>query len=143
MIRKKQILITISIALVGYIIYCFIMRTNTRLGIEYNIGIEVPASTRNIEFQNFRWPVIGKMDGNGSVVKCEMNKKDLEGFLLEQEWCDHCHGIGSFKAFPDTLIGRYPMENVELRSKVADVLLVSAKETTDSNLEVWFYSDCN
>lgn len=139
---KKQIFIaSIILAWIGFKIST---RTNTIWGINYNQGIDVPNSTSDIKFDSYLWLINFRMDGNGSVVKCEMNKNDFENFLRTQKWCNKCHGIGEFKNFPDSLIGKYPMESIELKSKIADVLKVHAKQLNGENkVEVWFFTDNN
>ncbi|HCS20865.1 MAG TPA: hypothetical protein DIW47_09970 [Bacteroidetes bacterium] len=128
----------------AYFAFRLFTRTNTIYAISYNHGIDVPLTTTAIEFESYRWWVNVRMDGNGSVVKCKMNKKDFEEFLKNQKWCARCYGIGSFTAFPDSLLGKYPMKNVELKTNISDVLLVCATEIPETeDLEVYFFSDCN
>lgn len=141
---RHYLLITIGLLFAAYIGYRLFTRTNTIYAIKYNHGIDVPLSTTEIVFESYRWWVNIYMDGNGSVVKCKMNKKDFEGFLKKQKWCANCNGIGSFTPLPDSLLGKYPMKNVELKTNISDVLLVGANEIPETeDLEVYFFSDCN
>lgn len=141
--KKSNLKIGVGLLLLCFVAFKFSTRTNSIFAIEQNHGIEIPKSTYNIEFQSYRWFVNICLDGNGSVVKCEMDKIDFENFIRKQKWCNHCNGIGEFEKYPDSLFGKYPITNEELQSNVADVLLFSANEIADDQLEVWFFTDCN
>lgn len=141
---RHYLMIIIGIMVSAYVTFGLFTRTNTIYANKYNHGIDVPLSTTEIEFESYRWWGNINMDGNGSVVKCKMNGKDFEEFLKKQKWCARCHGHASFTPFPDSLLGKYPMKNTELKSSVADVLLVCANQIPETeDLEVYFFSDCN
>lgn len=135
--------IVISLLLIFSLAFKLASRTNTIFAIKWNHGIVVPKSTSHIDFHSYRWFINICLDGNGSVVKCEMNKNDFESFLQEQEWCQRGRSFGGFQKMPDSLIGKYPLSDEELKSNVADALLVSANEIGSDRLEVWFFTDCN
>lgn len=84
------------------------------------------------------------IDGDGSVVYFKVPRFDFERFITRQKWCNNCYGQGPFIAFPDSLIGKYPMKHVECKAPQGDVLLVYV-DTMQNNklLKVGLYTDWN